>query len=329
MPCNENLEFHSGVYLTRNKHTRDMKSIIEITLFSMALVGVIYSPSMAQDSETDNNNVINVIAEDYSFDAPDEIPSGWSNIRFNNKGQEPHLLLFSRLPDGKTVDNYLSEAGVPFNQTWYQLRDGEIKPQQVGETLGREMPAWFFDVEFLGGVGLVMPDGVAEATINLPPGNYALECYAKTEDGEIHFMEGMARPLKVTEKKSGIQTPKEDVLITITSNQMNIEGDFTSGKHTVKVLVEEKPPAQAFGQNVHVVHLEPEANIKDVVQWFNWYTPTGMSSPSPDQATFIGGIHFLPVNRPGFFKVDLQPGRYLFVSGPAARLGVLKEIIIE
>lgn len=305
-----------------------MKNIFVLTFFAVALVGFIYSPALAQNSGN-NDYTVNIIAEDYSFEAPDEIPSGWSNIKFNNNGQEPHLLLFSRLPEGKTVDNYLSEAGVPFNEVWYQLRSGEITPQQVGESLGREMPAWFFDVQFLGGVGLVMPDGVAEATVNLPPGNYAIECYLKTEDGEIHFMEGMARPLKVTEMNSGIQPPKEDLLVTVRSDQMNIERNLTSGKHTVKVFVEEEPPAQAFGQNVHVLHLEPEADIDEIVQWFNWYTPTGMSSPSPDQATFIGGIHFLPVNRPGFFRVDLQPGRYLFVSGPTARFGVFKEIIIE
>jgi hypothetical protein len=295
----------------------------------IALVGVIPSKTPAQDSARQDDHGINIIAEDYSFEAPNEIPSGWSNIQFSNKGQEPHLLLFSRLPEGKTVDDYLSEAGVPFNEIWYQLRDGEITPPQFGESLGREMPAWFFEVQFLGGVGLVMPDGVAEITVNLPPGNYAIECYAKTGNGEIHFMEGMARPLRVTEKKSGIHPPKEDLLVTIRNDQMNIEGDFTPGKRTVKVLVEEPPPKQAFGQNVHVVQLDREADIEEVVQWFNWYTPTGLRSPSPDQATFIGGMHFLPVNNPGFFTVDLQPGRYLFVSGPTARLGVLKEIIIE
>lgn len=306
-----------------------MKNTFQPILFAMILIRVIYTPSMAQVSATHDDDMINIIAEDYSFKAPDEIPSGWSNIQFSNKGQEPHLLLFSRLPEGKTVDDYLSEAGPPFNEVWYQIRSGEITPQQIGESLGREMPAWFFDVQFLGGVGLVMPDSLAETTVNLPPGNYAIECYAKTEDGEIHFMEGMARPLTVTEEKSGNQPPEEDLLVSIRSDQMNIEGEFTPGKQTVKVLVEEKPPAQAFGQNVHVVHLEQEADIEEIVQWFNWYTPTGLRTPSPDQATFMGGMHFLPVNRPGFFAVDLQPGRYLFVSGPAARLGVFNEIIIE
>ncbi|MGM0531871.1 MAG: hypothetical protein ACQER7_11020 [Bacteroidota bacterium] len=306
-----------------------MKNIVGIILFLMALSGVIYSPSMAQGSEYHDEHMVNVIAEDYSFEAPDEIPSGWSNIRFSNKGQEPHLLLFSRLPEGKTVDDYLSEAGPPFNEIWYQLRNGEIKPEQISESLVREMPAWFFEVQFLGGVGLVMPDSVAETTVNLSPGDYAIECYSKTEDGEIHFMEGMARPIKVKEKKSGNKPPEEDLLVTIKSDQMNIEGDFIPGKQTVKVLVEEEPPKQAFGQNVHVVHLEQEADIEEIVKWFNWYTPTGLRSPSPDQATFIGGMHFLPVDRPGFFKVDLKPGRYLFVSGPTARFGVFKEIIIE
>lgn len=271
------------------------------------MFGIIYSPVLAQSSS--NNQTVNIIAEDYSFDAPDEIPSGWSNIHFSNKGQEPHLILFSRLPEGKTVDDYLSEDGPPFNEIWYQLRDGEITLQQAGESLGREVPAWFFNVQLLGGVGLVMPDGVAEATVNLLPGNYAIECYAKTEDGEIHFMEGMVRPFRVTEKYSEIHPPKENLLVTIRNDQMNIEGDFTPGKHTVKVLIEE-PPEQALGHNIHVVHLEQEADMEEIVQWFNWYTPMGLRSPSPDQAKFIGGMHFLPVNSPGFFTVDLQPGRY-------------------
>lgn len=300
-----------------------------IASFLIIYNGPIQAQSSTIEGENSESEIVKVTASDYAFDAPDEIPSGWTRIHFKNEGEEPHLLMFSRLPEGKTVDNYLSEAGVPFNKTWYQLRNGEITPQQFGETLGREMPAWFFEVQFSGGVGLVMPDSVSEATVNLPPGNYAIECYARTEDGEIHFMEGMVRPLKVTEVNSGNQPPNEDLLVTITSDQMNVEGDLAPGKHIVKVLVVEEPPAQAFGQNVHIVYLEPEANLEEVVRWFNYYTPTGLRSPSPDQATFIGGMHILPVNRAGFFRVDLQPGRYLFVSGPTARFGVLKEIIIE
>lgn len=311
----------------------NIKSIRNIIPLFTSLLIFFNAPLQAQSSTSDGidgeSKIVEITASDYAFDAPDEIPSGWNHIQFKNEGDEPHLLLFSKLPEGKTVDNYLSEAGVPFNKIWYQLRNGEITPQQFGESMGREMPAWFFEVQFLGGVGLVMPDGVAEATVNLPPGNYAIECYAKTKDGEIHFMEGMVRPLRVTEKNSGIHPPKEDLLVTIGSDQLNIEGDFTPGIHTVKVLVEQEPPEQAFGQNVHVVHLEQEADIEEVIQWFNWYSPTGLRSPSPEQATFIGGMHFLPVNSPGFFTVNLQPGRYFFASGPTAHLGVLKEIIIE
>ena len=173
-----------------------------------------------------------------------------------------------------------------------------------------------------------MPGGVAETTINLPPGNYAMECYIKTEDGEIHFMEGMARPIRVLDKNSGGTAPKADMLIKVSNNELEVLGDRTAGKRVVEVQITEKPD-KGLGHDVHVARLGAGANLQEVVQWMNWYSPNGMREPTPDHAIFIGGMHFLPLNSPGYFTIDLSPGRYLFVSGAAAHKGIFQEIRVK
>lgn len=288
-------------------------------------------PLQAQNSTTDKANteseVVEIIASDYAFEAPEEIQSGWTKIRFINEGEQFHLLLFSRMPVGKNIDNYLTEAGIPYNKLWYLIRDGKATPEKMKESM-EEIPDWFNEVKFMGGAGLVMPGGEAETTINLPPGYYVLECYAKTEEGEIHFMEGMARPILVTDSSSGVLPPKADIFVTIENDNMKVQGDLTSGKQVVEVNVAEKPD-NALGHNVHLARLEPGVNLQEVVQWMNWFSPNGLRSPSPANVTFIGGMHFLPINSIGYFTIDFSPGRYLFISGPTAHQGVMKEITIK
>ncbi len=281
----------------------------------------------AQEGFTENNHIA-ITATDYAFEAPDAISSGWSKIQFRNEGQDTHLLLFSKLPEGKSIDDYLTEAGNPYNEVWYQLRDRKITPKEAGKLISEQVPKWFWDVQFVGGAGLVTPGGVTEITVKLSPGNYVIECYAKTKDGEIHFMEGMARPLLVTDKTSDVSPPTEDIQLTISNYDMSVEGNISPGKRTVKVDVTEMPE-QGIGHNVHVVRLEPEADKQKLVEWMNWFSPEGLRTPTPDHVSFIGGMHVLPVDNMGYFTVDLQPGRYLFVSGLTAHLGVMKEVTIN
>lgn len=302
--------------------------LLVIFLVSLVLPGI---SARAQEAKLHEQNTLSdavvITATDYAFEAPKEIASGWTNIRFRNEGQQIHLLLFSRLPEGKNIDDYLTEAGIPYNKLWYLIRDGNATPKQMEAAMG-EIPDWFEEVKFMGGAGLVMPGREAETTINLPPGYYVLECYAKTEDGEIHFMEGMARPILVNETSSKFSPPTEDIELTIENDKISVRGDLISGKQVVKVKVAEKPE-KGLGHNVHLARLETGANLQEVVQWMDWFTPNGLRAPSPAQVTFIGGMHFLPLNSAGYFTVDFSPGRYLFISGPAAQQGVMKEITVK
>lgn len=141
--------------------------------------------------------VVEVIAEDYAFDAPAAIRSGWTTFRLKNEGNETHFIYLFRLPEGKTYDNLTIEFNQPLVELYKKMAAGEISQTQMIERLGTDLPAWYWTgVEPMGGPGLVAPGGTSQTTMNLEPGNYVMECYMKTPDGEFHVMEGMTRPLR-------------------------------------------------------------------------------------------------------------------------------------
>lgn len=303
-----------------------MKKLTFSITFLIAIAHLLPLTSHAQTTSADNNHVIEILAEDYAFQAPDEIPSGWSTIQFENDGAEPHFLLLTKMPEGVTFDQYAGDALVPFNNTWYAMRDDGITTEEVMERLGAEMPGWFWTVEFTGGTGIISSGSTTEVTLNLEPGTYVLECYMKTEDGELHSMEGMLRELTVTDTSSEITPPEVDIDITLSNFEMSIDGDLTPGEHMVSVHVAENPE-EGFGHNVHVARLAEDTDPQGVIEWMNWFDVNGLRTPSP--TIFTGGMQMLPSGDTGYFSLDLEPGRYLFYSEYTGHLGVFNEITVE
>ncbi len=302
-----------------------MRNLSVFVAFLVALGGFI-SPCQAQYTADDDANIVNVEAEDYAFQAPDEIPSGWTTIRYQNKGDESHFLFLTRLPEGKTYNEYAGNVIQPFNEIWYAMRDEGLTTEQVVERLGAEMPEWFWGVEFKGGTGMISPGRSSDVTVDLEAGTYVLECYMKTEEGELHSMEGMLRELIVNDTPSETTQPQADININLSNFEMVIDGNLTPGSHTVSVHVEENPE-EGFGHNVHVARLGPDTNAEEVAGWMNWFDVNGLRTPSP--TTFVGGMHLLPVGETGYFNLDLEPGRYLFYSEYTGHLGVMQEVLVE
>lgn len=296
--------------------------------FAVALAGLILTPCQAQDAPHSDNDdtVINVRAEDYALQAPEEIPSGWTTIEYTNEGEEPHLLFIARLPDGVAFDDYAGDVLVPFNEIWYTLRDDGIGQEEALERLGETLPEWFWAMEYPGGTGIVPAGMTSQATVHLKPGTYILECYVKTEDGELHNMEGMLRELTVSESASGAAAPEADVEITLTNSGMAIDGDLSPGTHTVAVHAEEEPEG-GFPHNVHVAKVDPDTEVNELVRWINYMEVDGLMPPTP--ATFFGGMHVLSEGNTGYFTIDLEPGQYLFFSEFTSHMGVQQEVTVE
>ncbi len=302
------------------------KSFITFTLPAFATCCLlIFTPSHAQEAspphDVHNDDMINITAIDYAFEAPDEIPSGWTAIEYTNNGQEPHMLLFHRLPNDKTFEDFTSEVYPQVNDLWLGVRDEGLSLPEARQKF--ELPEWFNAAkQWRGGGGIIAPGFTSIITLNLEPGTYAMECYVKTVDGELHAMEGMIRELKVTNHRSDTKPPEANIRITLTNNKMSIDGDLTPGKHTIAVH-----HAEGLMHNVNVVRLEPESSIHKVVDWMDWLNISGLWPPAP--ASFHGGMHILQQGETGYFTVDLDPGRYLFVSEATGSLGVLKEVTVK
>ncbi len=50
-------------------------------------------------AENDSSYVVDIIAADYAFGMPSEIPSGWITFRMENMGMEEHLGVINKYPD--------------------------------------------------------------------------------------------------------------------------------------------------------------------------------------------------------------------------------------
>lgn len=148
----------------------------------------------------------------------------------------------------------------------------------------------------------------------------------KTEEGELHSMEGMLRELTVTDTPSEAAAPEADIAITLSNFEMAIDGNLSPGNHTVSVHVAENPE-EGFGHNVHVARLTDDTNTQELAEWMNWFDVDGLRTPSP--AIFTGGMQLLPVGSTGYFSLDLESGRYLFYSEYTGHLGVAQEITVE
>jgi len=270
-------------------------------------------------------HVVEVIARDYAFEAPDEIPSGWTTFRLRNEGKEVHFLLLQRLPEGKTLEEYKAEVAMPFDSVWHELQRG-LGKADAGAMLGQLLPEWFGSVIQLGGPGFVSAGGVAQASVNLEPGDYVMECYVKNSDGIFHGMLGMVRALTVTGEASGASEPQADVEITLSNYEMAVEGAATAGEQTVAVHFKEHPEF-GLGNDVHLVRLDEGTDMEEVVSWMDWMNVDGLTAPAP--AGFVGGAHEMPVGHTGYFTVDLTPGRYAWIAESTAALGMVREFTVE
>ena len=182
-----------------------------------------------------------------------------------------------------------------------------------------ELPAWFFEVIFMVGPGLILPGKSAEMTVYLEPGTYMLECYVKT-DGIFHSYNptpgefGMVHEITVTDEYSGASEPKPSLQMTISSvSGIEIHGMLRPGKHVVAVNFEDQIVHEHFlGHDVHLVRLEGETDISELVTWMDWTQSTGLETPAP--AEFLGGTHEMPAGETAYFPMLLKPGRYAFIS---------------
>ena len=147
-----------------------------------------------------------VVATDYKFDAPDEVPSGMMTIHLVDNGAEMHHVAFVKLNDGKTVADI----------------------EQAMKTQG-PMPSWAVDY---GGVNPPHPGrrhGHDHARCSSRGTTRSL-CFVPSADGTPHFAKGMVRPLTVTASSdASAPAPVADIDMTLNDYSFTTSKPITAG----------------------------------------------------------------------------------------------------
>lgn len=272
--------------------------------------------------------MVEVTARDFAFDAPDSIPSGWITFRMENAGQQEHFVILGRLPDGKTFEDYEHQIAAPFYRLWGQYEAGDLDKADFKKRFSESAPDWFGSVGVFGGPGLVAPSRTAQTTVQLEPGEYWMECYVNTPEGEWHARRGMVRPLTVTEKSSGAAAPEADLELAVSEGAIQATGTPTAGEQTVAVHYGKRPSDALFmGNDVHLVRLEEGAEIKALARWMDFWKADGFRAPAPGE--FLGGAQDMPAGDTAYFTVTLEPGRYAWVMEAPTERSEVKTFTVE
>ena len=220
-------------------------------------------------------NVVTVVATDFKFAAPAEIPAGLTKFVLKGSGREIHHATIARLADGKTVADLEAAFKTP-----------------------GPPPAW---VTFIGGPNVPNPGEEANATVDMTPGNYALICFVDTPDKVPHFAKGMVHGFTVTGTGTNAMVPEADVNLALADYVFNFDKPLTAGRHTIKVT---NPAAQAH--EIQLIQLAQGKTLADMQRWI-----AKMDGPPPGKA--VGGIASMKPGTTNYFDVELTPGEYVAI----------------
>lgn len=246
-------------------------------------------------------NVLAITATDYAFDAPAQIPAGFTTVRITTNGKEIHQAALLRIEQGKTFADFaaaVKQAGPP--------------------------PSWIVDA---GGPNPPMPNGTAESMQYLAPGTYAIVCFVPSPDGTPHIAKGMMRELTVTPAPAGPQAPppNADATVTLADYSFTAAAPFTAGHHVIRVTNAGPQPHE-----IVLVKLEPGKTAKDFAQW-----AASMKGPPP--GALAGGIAAIAPGDTAYFPADLTAGNYAFIcfvpdskdGKPHVAHGMMQDIVVK
>lgn len=285
------------------------------------------SSDRGEEETTAGTDVVEITARDFEFEAPESIRSGWTTVQFENASEEQeHFFLLYRLPEDKTFADYRSEVARTFLDVWQRYDSGELTREETMKALGKELPAWFFEgLEASGGAALTEAGHTSQVTLNLEPGTYAMECYVKTPQGTYHNDRGMLRGLTVTEDSTGATPPEADVELTLSNYEIATSGELTTGTQTVAVHVTDTPEG-LMPHDINLFRLDGETTTDEIATWMDWMDREQFRAPAPGIS--VGGVEHLPAGATGYMTVDLEPGRYAWVSEGYASRGMVEEFTV-
>lgn len=240
--------------------------------------------------------LVEIVAEDFAFEMPAEIPGGMTQFTLHNQGTLTHHVIFLRLGDGVTqadIDAALEE------------------PDYVGLlTLG----------EVYGGPNAAPADGgVATAILDLPAGDYQVFCIVSSPEVTPHYLHGMIVPLTVSAAADTLPAPAADQTITLENYTfVGLPAEVPAGQQVWQItnsgpeihelVVFRLSPGVTFEMAAAALGIEPQG------------TPEAAAAPPPGPPFLdVGGVTLMSPGIVNWAVLDLEPGEYFancFVLSP-------------
>ncbi|RUO53467.1 hypothetical protein [Pseudidiomarina homiensis] len=226
--------------------------------------------------------VVQVNAHDYRFEMPSQMKSGWVTFDFHNKGNEMHVAILGKRPDDVDL--------ATFKEAIKNLT---------------EIP-----FESHGGPGLHSPGHASKTTINLPPGDYVLLCGTRNASGQSHFRLGMVHYFVVTDEPNNAPEPNADMTMTLSMYDVATDAPLKPGVNTIRIENQ-----TGYYGDAHLVSLNGDASLATARQYLE-----SLKEPAPPH--FIGGIEQGNPEIIQYLTVDLEAGKYGWISHEAAGYGI-------
>ena len=247
-----------------------------ITTGALAIAALATGACRAPQPAGTSSNTVTVIAKDFSFELPSQIPAGLTTFKLVNRGPSLHHVQLIRLEEGKTGDDFLAalKAGGP-------------------------PPAWAIPA---GGPNPPEPGDTATTAVDMKPGNYVLVCFIPSADGVPHLMKGMTHALTVTEPThAAAPEPTADLVVKLVDFDFQLSQPLSAGRHTVRI---ENGGAQPH--ELAIIRLEPGKTPADFTAW-------GERPEGPAPGRLFGGVSGIMPGARAFVEVDLPPGEYALI----------------
>lgn len=289
--------------------------------------------AVATASVSENDpQIVEIVANGLTFEMPVEIRAGWSTFRFTNKSAMVHFALIEKMPPGIGMIEQQNQVAPVFQEGMDLLNADQA--EEAMAAFGK-LPAWFSQVEFLGGPGFVSGGKMAETTVYLEPGIYLLECYVKS-GGIFHSFDpspgeyGMVAEFSVAPSVAPSGPPGADLRVILSAESgIRVEGVPKAGDQIVEVyFLDQRVHENFVGHDLQLVELAQGTDMDRLVAWMDWRQKGGLETPAP--AVFIGGTNEMPAGSSAFLHLDLRPGRYAWISEvpDAAGKGLVLEFTV-
>jgi hypothetical protein len=242
----------------------------------------------APSASAAGSNNLNVKAGEYTYKVSGAPKAGWTQINFDNKGVEYHMLGMAQLKKNVTLKQLKAAVNTEDESDENKLVVGGVNP----------LP------------GVLGPSEATAILTKLKAGRYGIFCYIPAPDGKPHALHGMVDIFDVSSAKSSLTPPKDGVIpVTLSDNGITLPSAGLPKSGWVKVT-NSTSVSRSLGLGRY---LTPTATFEQADAYFNTlFSGSGEAGDPP--ASIMGGLEGIPAGGAAYLQLNLDPGRYVVVS---------------